>query len=206
MRIASWVVVVGVVSVVAVVVGPRVAAKEDPVRLPAVILEFANATVPGGSFELEVDADGTVYGIEAEIPLDQVPQACRDHAEKLVPGGTSVGAEREWAAGEVYHEVLREKDGVRHEILMKDDGTVVGTEESLPQGAPAAVLKAVEAAFPGSRLVVAEKVTGVEARGADEFHVKVEIDGEVQRVSVSPEGKVLRVLRKMKAEVRVPRR
>lgn len=187
--------------------GLPASAKDGEVRLPELIVSFANDTKPGGALEMELDADGRLWGLEAEIPLDQVPPACLAQAEKVVPGGTSVGAEKEWADGSTYYEVVREKDGVRFEILMKADGTVVGGEEALkPGAAPEAVLKAADAAVPGGTLVVAEKVSGVEARGSDEFHIKKMVDGEVQRISVTPDGKVVRVLRKMKAEVRVPRR
>ena len=52
---------------------------------------------------------------------------------------------------------------------------------------------------------MAERVSGPEAAYGEDFHVKVRVAGEVLRVSVRADGTVLRVLRKMRAEIRLPK-
>lgn len=196
---------------VAVVLGFAIGtttAKDEPgMALPAQVMEFARTTRSGGGLEMEVDASGKIIGLEAEIAVASLPKAALDLAQKLFPDAKPVGAEKEWIAGVTYHEVVLDHKGTRIELLVKEDGTEGGREEVIaPPDVPKAILDAADKAVPGGTVEVVEKVTGAESAGrGTEYHVKKLVDGEVQRISVSPEGKVALVLRKMKAEVRHPR-
>jgi len=86
------------------------------------------------------------------------------------------------------------------------DGTVVGSEMVVkPESAAKGVLEASEKAAPGSELVAVERVTGPEALGGAEWHVKRRLNGEVLRISVLDDGSIGRVYRKIVGETKVPR-
>ncbi len=174
-------------------------------KVPAVLAEMTAATRPGGELAFEYAPDGTLRSIDAEICPCCVPQACREAADRHVPGGRVVGAEKEWNEGRLFWEIVKEQAGRRYEILMNPDGSLAGMEESLlPSELPADALAAAQAAAPGGTFVVAERVTGPESWGGEEFHVKFDVKGEQIRVGVG-HGKVVRVVRKVRGEVRAPR-
>jgi hypothetical protein len=169
-------------------------------------VDLLRETETGNECVIEMDGDGGVIAVEAGVPLTAVPQVCRDAADKNVPGGKATGAEKEWAGGKIYWEVIKDVDGVRYEILMNPDGSLAGKETALAAGAaPAAVVEAAKKAAGGGELVVCEEVTGPEAAYGENYHVKLRVQGEVVRVSVKKDGTVVRTMRKMKAEIRVPK-
>jgi hypothetical protein len=176
-------------------------------KIPADVVSVAREVRDGGVFVLEMADDGTVYAAEAEIPLDSVPLVCRDAAKRLEPNGEFVGAERELAGGRWYYEVIVRTAGRRIELLMNPDGSLAGREDALTTDEiPAGIADAGIRAAGGGELIVVERVTGPEAQTGESFHVKVRgAAGEVRRVSVREDGSVVRVMRKMLAEVRVPR-
>jgi hypothetical protein len=174
--------------------------------VPADVVTIAQTNRNGGEFVLEMMANGEILACEAAISPSDVPAVCREAADRAAPGGEVVGAEREWAGGVWYWEIIKQIGGRRIELLMNDAGTVVGREDSLQSGEyPAIVLDAALKAVGNGELVVVERVTGPEAMTGENYHVKIRTGDEVQRVSVREDGSIVRVMRKMKAEVRVPR-
>lgn len=175
-------------------------------RVPSDVVSIGQMNRSGGEFVLELAADGEILACEAAIPPSDVPANCRESADRAAPGGEVVGAEREWAGGVWYWEIVKQVNGRRIELLMDDTGAVVGREDSLAAGEyPAIVLEAAQKAVGQGELVVVERVTGPEAMTGENYHVKIRTGDEVQRVSVREDGSIVRVMRKMKAEVRVPR-
>lgn len=171
------------------------------------LVELAQETRMGGEFVLEVEQNGSVVGAEAEISPSDVPQACRDAAQTHAPGGQVTGAEKEVVKGKTYYELRLMVRGRRVEVMMKPDGTQVGREEELaPSDVPAGIVDAARSAVPDGTLVVVERVSGPEALVGESFHVKLRVHDEIQRVSVTQDGKVVKILRKIKAEVKVPRK
>lgn len=184
-----------------------VSAKDaEAVKLGQVVLEFAKGTMPGGEFGVELGADGAPYRLESQVALDAVPKPCVEAAAKHAGGGTAVRADRQWVAGEVFWQVTHDVAGLRHETLMKADGTVVGSEVAVkPEACAKGILDASEKAAPGSELVAVERITGPEALGGTEWHVKRKLNGEVVRISVLDDGTVGRVYRKLPGELKIPR-
>jgi hypothetical protein len=202
--------IVGAGIVVAVAFGfavTTVRAKDEGPPLPAPVLELLKATKTGGEFALEVDASGRIVALEAEIPVSALPKAAIDAAAAAFPGSKAVGAEREWIAGAAYWEVVLDLGGKRVEFLVREDGTEGGREEVIAAAdVPKAIRDAADRAVPGGTLEVVEKVSGAEAGGrGTEYHVKKRVDGELQRISVAPDGTVPLVLRKIRAEMKIPR-
>lgn len=170
------------------------------------VLEFAKGTMPGGEFVLELAADGGIGRLESQVPLDAAPKACMEAAARHAGGGTATRADRQWVSGEVLWQITHDVGGLRHETLMKPDGTVVGSEVATrPEACAKGILDASEKAAPGSDLVAVERITGPEALGKAEWHVKRRLGGEVLRISVLDDGSIGRVYRKIPSEVKVPR-
>jgi hypothetical protein len=201
-----WLVAVAVLIPLGVVAVDRASAQAARSGTSKESVDLLRDTEMGGDCVIEMDGDGGIVALEASVPLSALPQVCRDAADKHVSGGKATGAEKEWAGGKMYWEVIKDVDGVRYEILMNPDGSLAGKETALAaSAAPAAVVEAAKKAVGGGELVVCEEVTGPEAAYGEDYHVKLRMQGEVLRVSVKKDGTVVRTMRKMKAEIRIPK-
>lgn len=175
-------------------------------RVPKDIASLAQDTKMGGELAFEIDADGKIIGMDAEVDPSTVPAVCRKAADRHFPGGRVTGAEKEWNEGQFYWEVVKDIDGQRVEILMNEDGSLAGHEMALRNNeVPPGVVEAATRVVPNGRLDVVERVTGPEAKYGEEYHVKIAIGGEQLRVGVGG-GKVIRIVRKIHADFRVPKR
>lgn len=207
MRKAMWIGGLAVAAGAAALAVPAGARPCCTVCVPSVITSMAAETKPGGEFSMEVDACGRLWRLEAEVDPSALPPACLAAAEKAVPGGKVLHTFKDWIEGVTYFEVVKEVDGLRREVLMLPDGRVVGGEDVLPSGqAPAGALEAAAKAVGGGEVQAVEAIRGPEALGRTETHVKTLVNGEVLRVSVLPDGRTGRVVRKIHAEVKVPAR
>jgi hypothetical protein len=89
---------------------------------------------------------------------------------------------------------------------MTADGKVAGTERQIrPESAPPHVVPAANALVPEGEIVAVERIEGAEGLGGVEHHVKKKVNGEVLRIRVR-EKDAVEVLRKLKAELKVPRK
>ena len=174
--------------------------------IPAEVVALAAQTKPGGSFFIEFAADGTLLGADAEVTADTVPPALVAAANAKHPGGEVIGGEKEWAQGRIVWEVVKVIDGQTWEILVTTEGKVIGGGLALaPDAWPANVVEAAVAATDGGSVDAVEHVWGPEAWGGEYYHVKVTKDGDSLRVGVNQSGKVVRVVRRVPGQVRVPR-
>jgi len=169
------------------------------------LVELARETKQGGHFVIEVDEDGRVIDADTEIEIASVPKAVMDAAEKEVPGAV-VSAEKEIALGRHYWEVEKKVDGRSIQIMLDDDARIVGKEVELaPKDWPERIVAAANSAVPAGKITTVELVTGPEALGATEYHVKKDLGAEILRISVLPDGKVSRFVRKIHGEFKPPR-
>ena len=129
-------------------------------RLPAVVIDAVAAALPGaaivaanrqqeegetlyevlvetadGTFEVDVDPDGTVVEIEEaaqdERPVrpEDLPAAVRDAVAQTVPGGRITEAVRETVRGAVRYDVEVDVRGRKFDLKVAPDGTVLEVEE-----------------------------------------------------------------------------
>jgi hypothetical protein len=169
------------------------------------LVELSRETRPGGAFVIEVAADGSVVDADTEIEIARVPVAIMEAADKEVPG-LAVSAEKEIALGKHYWEVEKKVAGRSIQIMIDDDGKVVGKETELaPDAWPEKIVAAANQAVPTGRITTVELVTGPEALGATEYHVKKDLGNEILRISVLPDGTVSRYVRKIRGEFKPPR-
>jgi len=169
---------------------------------PGDIVTLYDMARPDGVIELELERDGALREIEADIPVDAVPAHVLDAARKRAPGGVITGAEREFRGEGSGYEVKMTHDGRAWEFVFDDDGRLVETEKELfAREAPPEVLAAAETALPGSAFKSVELIT----HGASqEYHVKRTKDGVSHKMVIAPDGTLKRHVREARAELEIP--
>jgi uncharacterized protein YuzE len=174
-------------------------------RVSKDVVDLARETRTGGEFVIEVDESGKVINADAQVEVSRVPKAVMDVADREVPGPVA-SAEREIAGKSHYWEVEKKVQGRSVFLMISADGKVVGRETELPRNEwPQHVVDAANKAVPTGPIKTIELVTGPEALGGTEYHVKKDIGGEVLRISVLENGTVTRYVRKIKGEFKPPR-
>ncbi len=169
------------------------------------LVELARQTRTGGEFVIEVAEDGQVINADAQVEMSSVPKAILEAAERELPG-PAVDAEREIAIGVRYWEIEKKVDGRTIELMIDDAGKLLGKEEELAKANwPEAIVKAVNQAVPEGQITTIELVTGPEALGGTEYHVKKDLGKEILRISVLKDGTVTRYVRKIRGEFKPPR-
>ncbi|MEM8712472.1 MAG: hypothetical protein AAGG01_16080 [Planctomycetota bacterium] len=171
------------------------------------MIELLDALKSDGAMELEFARDGTFLDMEAEIALASVPEAVRSSVEAAFPGAELSTAELELQSGEWTFEVGFVAgvggDGGKVQAVVTPGGAILETERELPDRLwPEEVLRAAEAALPGTTLVSVDVISasGVE----DRYHVKSERDGARFKVTVTASGEVLGRVREVPAEIEIP--
>ncbi len=146
---------------------------------------------------------GTVVGLllfatvatadEKKIPLDQVPAAVMKAIKNRFPGADVSSVEKEKEDGQVMYDVELKHKGRKYEMDIKDDGTIVEIEKEVAVGdTPEAVLQAVKAKYPGSKVEEIMEVNKVEGKKETPVHYEITIvgaDGKKKEVVVSLDGK-----------------
>jgi len=169
------------------------------------LVELARQTRTGGEFVIEVAEDGQVINADAQVEMSSVPKAILEAAERELPG-PAVDAEREIAIGVRYWEIEKKMNGRTIELMIDDAGKLLGKEEELAKANwPEAIVKAVNQAVPEGQITTIELVTGPEALGGTEYHVKKDLGKEILRISVLKDGTVTRYVRKIRGEFKPPR-
>lgn len=177
------------------------ATSPDP-RAPGELVELFDQLAPDGALEIEFERDGRFGDLEAEVPVDTVPDFVRAAVDAAHPGARIVAAEREFQDGAWTWEVGFEDGDGGVQVVVDGTGAILETERELsPSEAPEAVLRAAERAIPSSNLVSLDVVT---SESAEEYHVKRERGGARYKVVLTPEGAVLRRVREARAEIEIP--
>lgn len=174
---------------------------------PASLVDLYDMASPTGMIEIELERNGTIREMEAEISPDQLPAVVREAALQKAPGGTITGAEREVKQSGNCWEVKVSHQGRGWEFVVDDGGKVVEIEKELRRDeAPAAVLTAADQAIPGGMFVSVEVIQTMMSGDKTEtcYHVKKKRDGASYKIVLDPEGKVLRKVREARAEIEIP--
>jgi len=168
------------------------------------LVELYDQAAPDGLIEIELDRDGQVIEMEAEIAPDDLPANVREAAMAAMPGGMLTGAEREFNQRGRGWEVKRTVDGRAVEVVVDDAGTVLETERELMRSeAPAAVLTAAENRIQGG---VFRSVERVQRGEIEEYHVKLTRDGASYKIVLDPDGTIRRAVREARGEIEIPLR
>jgi len=164
------------------------------------LVELARQTRTENEFVIKVAENGQMINADAQVEMSSVPKAILEAAERELPG-PAVDAEREIAIGVRYWEIEKKVDGRTIELMIDDAGKLLGKEEELAKANwPEAIVKAVNQAVPEGQITTIELVTGPEALGGTEYHVKKDLGKEILRISVLKDGTVTRYVRKIRGE------
>ena len=180
---------------------PR-AGRGDLGSVPDEVIALYDQATPTGTIELEIDRNGRIREMEADIPVQQLPRVAADAALRHLPAGRVTGAEREFTAfGEAW-EVKFDVQGVAWEVVVDEQGRILETEQEIDfLSAPAVVISTSEAVVPDSLLLSVELIR----RGdEEEYHVKRERYGASFKIVVAADGTLLRAVREAKAEIEIP--
>ena len=171
--------------------------------MPVGVVELYDLAAPDGLMEVELERDGTVLEMEADVSPADLPPVVRDAALARLPGARITGAEREIHVTGRFWEVKLTHEGREWEVICDDGGQVVETERELRRDeAPAEVLAAAERALSGSF----KSVEIVEGRAGTAYHVKKTAGGASYKIVLAPDGTVLRKVREHRAEIEIPLR
>ena len=141
--------------------------------------ESAESEQDGDEDEVEEDEEAD----EETIDLKQAPQAVRDAATRIVGSAKLVGVSKETDDGVTTFEVEYLVDGNECSATLSEGGEVLELERRIPNAKlPAALMRALNAKYPGAKVGKAEKVE------VHYFELELEIDGKLRKVSASASG------------------
>lgn len=171
-------------------------------HVPESVVELYDMANPAGGMELELERDGELIAIEADVAVSQVPQHLVQKVNQMHPNALMQGAEREIAPGMELWELKFVSQGRNYELVFDEEGNVHETEMSLTWGeAPRSILSAADLALPGGVPISIELVTVGETKL---YHVKKERDEARYKIVLDESAKVLRLVREQRAEIEIP--
>ena len=170
---------------------------------PESLVELYDATAPGGGMEIELERNGAIVEMEADVAISELPPPVLEAALAKAPGALITGAEREVnAEGEMW-EVKLWHGGRDWEFVVDDDGRVHETEMKLHRFEwPLSILAAADAAVPGGYTKSVEVLEHREH--GTSYHVKKEVHGASYKIVLGPDGAVQRKVREQPAEIEIP--
>jgi hypothetical protein len=131
-----------------------------------------------------------------KIPLDKVPKAVTDAIKGRFPDAEITSVEKETEDGAVVYDVELKHKGVKHEMDIKEDGTILEIENEIPaKNLPEAVAKALEAKYPKSTIKEAMEVNKVKGKDEKLDHYEVTLETAEKKsieVTVSLDGKEIK--------------
>lgn len=176
------------------------------------------ASTTGTGIEMKVDAGGRCLEVEYHYPLSMlevpegeggVPQAVQEKMAELYGKSVKITAiEKERHPSGLYWELATTKDGKKHEVMFRPDGTPVSFEIEI-DGVPATIAQRLTAEFGTLASVRWEKIVeGADPNGpATEYHAKFEKDGKSHKVALKAgNGQLIGVWYEIQAELEVPAR
>jgi hypothetical protein len=166
------------------------------------LVELYDMAAPDGMIELELERDGSIREIEADIPIEALPENIKQAALDRAPGAQITGAEREFQGSTRTWEVKLVHEGRAWEFVIDEEGAIRETEKELrPEEAPAAVLQGADLAMPQG---IRKSVEEIRRGDVVEYHVKKDQGGASYKIVLDAEGKVTRHVREHRAEIEIP--
>jgi uncharacterized membrane protein YkoI len=128
-----------------------------------------------------------------KVALDKVPKKVLDAVKARFPGAEITSVGKETVGGDVVYDIEMKVKGRKHEMDIKEDGTVLEVENEIPaKDLPKAVRKALETKFPKSTIKEAMEVNLVKNNKEKLDHYEVTLqtaDNRTVEVTVSLDGK-----------------
>lgn len=143
----------------------------------------------GRKSEVAIAPDGKVLTEEAEVTLQEVPEAARKAMDARATGGKIISTEKAVEGGATTYAAVVEKNGKQSEFTFAPDGKLVGSEEDIsPAEVPEAARKTISAKAAGGKIVSTRKVL---EDGKTVYAVVIEKGGRQTEITVAADGKVV---------------
>jgi uncharacterized membrane protein YkoI len=131
---------------------------------------------------------------DEKVPTDKLPQKVAATLKAKFPGATITTATKTRENGEVIYDIEMTKSGRKHEMDVREDGSIVNFENEIAvKDLPRSVTAAVAARYPKCTLTEAMQVM-VTKDGkdiVDEYEVLiVTADKKNVEITVSPDGTI----------------
>lgn len=136
-----------------------------------------------------------------KVSPDKLPKAVADAIKARFPAGEITSAEKEKEDGKVVYDIELKENGVKYEMDILEDGTVLEIEKEIKEF-PALVTRAVAAKYPKSKVVEVMEVNLVKDKKEtpDHYEVTIETEGKKLEVLVSLDGKSVKTEDEAKKE------
>lgn len=119
---------------------------------------------------------------------DQLPSAISSALQKAYPGAEVTQVTQEVENGMSVFDVEIKQGAVERDLIFSHDGTLIEAGEHIAVSAlPSEVTRAIQNQYPNARITAAERKTG---NGPERFDVKVEENGSVHELVVTPTGQI----------------
>ena len=136
-----------------------------------------------------------------KLSPDKLPKAIADAIKARFPDGKVTSAEKETEEGKVVYDIELTSGGLKYEMDIHEDGTVIEVEKEI-KDVPAAITKAVEGKYPKAKIADVMEVNKVDGKKETPIHyeVTIEADGKKSEVIVSLDGKSVKTEAEEKKE------
>jgi hypothetical protein len=166
-----------------IVEGPKWGADEEEKEGKEQVAEKAEAE------EKEEAEEAGEAKVAAAVDLKILPPAVLDAFKKAYPKAVIRGTSKETEKGVTYYEVESVDGKMNRDLLYTADGKAVEVEEAIVPGAlPAAVIKALDKAYPGYKILKAEDML---KDGKKLFELAIQVNGKKIGVTIDPTGKII---------------
>jgi len=132
-------------------------------------------------------------GQDEKVDFDKCPQKVQDAVKARFPGAKITASSKTIENGAVVYDIEITHGGKKHEMDLKEDGTLVDIEHEIAaKDLPAAVTAAVKTQHPNSTIKEAMEVHVVKDKKEtlDHYEVLIETaDKKEVELTLSPDGK-----------------
>jgi hypothetical protein len=112
-----------------------------------------------------------------KIEPGRLPSKVADAVKARFPGATIVQVTKETENGEIVYDIEMTKNGKKHEMDCKADGTLIDLQNEVPAGElPAAATAAIKLKYPGSQIKEVGEILVVRDKKETRDHFEVIIE------------------------------
>jgi len=114
---------------------------------------------------------------QEKVDASKLPPKVAEALKARFPGATITQVTKETENGEVIYDIEMTKDGKKHEMDCKEDGTLVDIQNEIAvQDLPAAAVNAIKAKYPNSTIKEVGEILVVKDKKETRDHFEVIID------------------------------
>ena len=114
---------------------------------------------------------------QEKVDASKLPPKVAEALKTRFPGATITQVTKETENGEVIYDIEMTKDGKKHEMDCKEDGTLVDIQNEIAvQDLPAAAVNAIKAKYPNSTIKEVGEILVVKDKKETRDHFEVIID------------------------------